>query len=133
MSSIRSFFQKTNLIRFLMILPINCNVNLMFGFAAIFNKNLGIQNIYFSGMLLSFPRIFSNLVIGKLMTKFRIKTLNLIVIGTSGALAAVLLVMNLIQNSQRSYSNRTPLYRLTESSKLISFRGFYHHDRHYYI
>lgn len=96
---------------------IHCTGYLIFGLGIILGKDLGIENIYLSGLLLTVPKFFSHVVMGTLINRFRIKTLNIALNSIVGALVAILLIMDLIHNSRVPYAERSQAFRIIESGR----------------
>ena len=122
-SVVELFFTRTNVTRFVLVLCINFTGYMIFGLGVIFNKNLGISNIYLSGLLLTVPKLFSHLLTSVLVTRVRTRTLNIWVNAVILVLAAGLLLMNLIHNDYEPYAERSRLYRVAESGRLTSGRN----------
>ena len=122
-SVLKLFFARTNLTRFVLVLCIHCTGYMIFGLGVIFNKNLGIDSIYLSGLLLTVPKLFSHLVTSIVVTRVRLRTLSIWVNAVIGVLAGALLVMNLVHNAHKPYADRSRLYRVAESGRLTSARN----------
>lgn len=123
-SLLKSFFEKKNLKRFVLVMIIHCTGYLVFGMGVILGKDLGIDNIYLCGLLLTIPKFFGHVVMGNLVNRFRTKTLNIWINCIVGLLAGVLLTMNLIHNAKESYQDRSIEYRIVESGRADQSSAF---------
>ena len=108
-STLKVFCRKTNLIRFGLVLCNHSTQYMIFGLGVIFNKNLGIKNIYLCGILLTAPKLFSHLVMGLTVTRVRFRTINIWVNSLIAVFSGALLFMNLIHNARESYADRSEL------------------------
>ena len=115
------FFKKKNFRRFLLLMVFHAMAYFIFGLNLILNKDLGIDNIYVCGLLLTIPKVFGHIIMSRLAVTFRIKNINIAATVFIMSLSGTLLVMNLIHNGYHSYDNRGTVYRVIESSRLPFF------------
>lgn len=99
----------------------------IYGLAMILNKDLGIRNIYLSGVLMTAPKILGHAGMSFIIPHFRIRSLILFMISCVLGLGIVLLAMNLTSNWFVAYPDRSDVYRVAESGNLTSDWN-YHRD-----
>ena len=114
----RLFLQKPNFFKFLKVIFIFFQLEMVFGLGIIINKDLGISNIYLSGSLVCVFQTLGFLGGSFIVPKFKRRTVNMSSSLIICALSSLLLVVDLISNRSRPYSERSDSVRLVETGEL---------------
>lgn len=109
-----SIFRKGNFRIFILIVLIGIQIEIGFGMSFLLNKDLGIDNIYLSGMFLAAFEMLGYLTSMLLIHRLDRKTVNVLCIVVTFAVSLTLLVMGL---SRPDPTSRSRVYKVSECGK----------------
>ena len=109
------FFSKTNLFVFGKLMTVLTLLQLISGLSYIINKDLGISNIYLSGILVSLFQAIAYFVGSFFIVKFGRKTLNIGSLIIIFLLSLILLAVNLISRHFVPYSSRSTAVKIADT------------------
>ena len=119
---------KQNIGKYFKIALIILPVQFSFGMTLLFNKNLGIKNIFLSGCFITSIQLIGYLINVLTVLRFGRKQINTMYFSLTLVLCAILLIMNVISNQYVPYHKRGDMYRGFETGTVIRHRAL-----HYYV
>ena len=110
-------FKLGNLSTFLKLTFILLNIEIIFGLSIIINKDLGIADVFLSGILVSAFQILGYGLGGFLTSRWGRRTINLATSSLALLLSASLVLLDLTSNRFFSFSTRPEAVRVAESGR----------------
>lgn len=111
------FFSKKNIIIFFKLIFIFLQIQIIFGISLIVNKDLGISNIYLSGILVAFFQFFGNLIGTPIIKNYGRKSINICTAILITISSIIIIITDLISNHYTSYDKRPNAIRVFETGK----------------
>ena len=107
----------------LIILP----AQICLGLSLLFNKNLGIKNIFLSGCFITSIQLIGYLINVLTVLRFGRKQINTMYFSLTLVLCAILLIMNVISNQYVPYHKRGDMYRGFETGTVFRHRALHNY------
>lgn len=116
-SSVVDFCSKKNLAMFCKLTFLFVLVDLVFGLSILINKDLGISNIYLSGMMVTSFQIVGYIPATLVISKFGRRTINIFITSLVSVASLTIFVIDLVSKRHSPYSERSQAVRIAETGK----------------
>lgn len=114
-SSILDFCSKKNLATFFKLIFLFILIDLVFGLAMVINKDLGISNIYYSGMLVTSFQASGYVLATFILSRFGRRHINIFITSLVTVASIAIFVIDIVSKQFSAYSDRSHFVKLAET------------------
>ena len=112
---LREILTKQNVKTFFKLLVLVVQIQFIFSFSLILNKDLGIQNIYLSGILIDFCQVLGYFSAGFIIIRFGRRWINMFVAITVVVASGLISIIDFVSKFYTEYEERSNFVRAAET------------------